>query len=88
MPAITCQVVDALVLEIIQAKDREQVVIASRALDRVLLYGEHLVPNWYINVHRVAYWNKFGIPETQPLYYDPTTWLLKAWWIEEAMNNE
>ncbi len=84
MPAITSPVVDALVQEIIQAKDREQVVIASRALDRVLLYGEYIVPNWYINVHRVAYWSKFGIPVSQPLYYDPTTWLLKAWWIKSS----
>jgi hypothetical protein len=42
-----------------------------------------VVPNWYINVHRVAYWNKFGYPKTQPLYYDPITWLLKAWWIKD-----
>ncbi|MBE9559607.1 MAG: ABC transporter substrate-binding protein [Proteobacteria bacterium] len=88
MPGITDPVIDALVSDIIQAKDREQVVTASRALDRVLLYGEYLVPNWYINVHRVAYWEKFGIPETQPLYYDPTAWLLKAWWIDKTMNNE
>ncbi len=84
MPGINDPVVDALVLEIIQAKDRAQVVTASRALDRVLLYGEYLVPNWYINVHRVAYWNKFGIPETQPLYYDPVSWMLKAWWIKSS----
>jgi len=83
LPGIASPVVDALVLDIIQAKDREEVVTASRALDRVLLYGEYLVPNWYINVHRVAYWNKFGIPKTQPLYYDPTNWLLKAWWIKK-----
>ncbi len=83
MPGIKNPVVDALVLEIIQAKDREHVIIASRALDRVLLYGEYLVPNWYINVHRVAYWNKFGIPKTQPLYYDPVSWMLKAWWIKK-----
>jgi microcin C transport system substrate-binding protein len=83
LPGITSPVVDALVLDIIQAKDREEVVTASRALDRVLLYGEYLVPNWYINVHRVAYWNKFGIPKTQPLYYDPTSWLLKAWWMKK-----
>ncbi len=84
MPGIKNPVVDALVMEIIQAKDREHVVIASRALDRVLLYGEYLVPNWYINVHRVAYWNKFGIPETQPLYYDPVNWMLKAWWVKSS----
>jgi microcin C transport system substrate-binding protein len=83
LPGISSPVIDALVQAIIQAKDREQVVIASRALDRVLLYGEYLVPNWYINVHRVAYWNKFGIPGTQPLYYDPTSWLLKTWWVKD-----
>ena len=83
LPAINSPVADAMVQEIIQAKDREQVVIASRALDRVLLYGEYLVPNWYINVHRVAYWDKFGIPETQPLYYDPISWMLKSWWAKD-----
>ena len=84
LPGISSPVIDALLLAIIQAKNREQVVIASRALDRVLLYGEYLVPNWYINVHRVAYWNKFGVPGTQPLYYDPISWLLKAWWIKDS----
>lgn len=84
LPGISSAVVDALVLNIVQAKDREEVVTASRALDRVLLYGEYLVPNWYINVHRVAYWDKFGVPETQPLYYEPISWLLKAWWIKDA----
>ncbi len=88
LPGISNPVIDDLVLAIIQAKNREEVVIASRALDRVLLYGEYLVPNWYINVHRIAYWDKFGVPETQPLYYDPTSWLLKAWWIEKKMKNE
>jgi len=83
LPGITSPVVDALVLAIIQAKDREEVVTASRALDRVLVNGEYLVPNWYINVHRIAYWDKFGVPETQPLYYDPITWLLKAWWMKK-----
>ena len=82
IPGMTNPVIDALVLAVIQSNDREETVIASRALDRVLLVGEYLVPNWYINVHRVAYWNKFGIPKTQPLYYDPITWLLKAWWVK------
>ena len=84
LPGISSAVVDALVQNIVQAKDREEVVTASRALDRVLLYGEYLVPNWYINVHRVAYWDKFGVPETQPLYYEPISWLLKAWWIKDV----
>ncbi|MBL4711075.1 MAG: ABC transporter substrate-binding protein [Gammaproteobacteria bacterium] len=82
LPGINDSVIDDLVLQIIQAKDREQLVIASRALDRVLVQGEYIVPNWFINVHRVAYWNMFGIPDVQPLYYDPVNWLLKSWWIK------
>ena len=82
LPGISSPVVDALVQAIIQATNRKQVIVAARALDRVLLYGEYLVPNWYINVHRIAYWKNLGIPETQPLYYDPTSWLLKAWWVK------
>ena len=84
LPGIADPVVDALVEEIIQARNREELVIAARALDRVLLFGEYLVPNWYINVHRIAYWNRFGIPKMQPLYYDPVTWMLKAWWIKSS----
>lgn len=82
LPGIKNPVIDELVSVIIQAKDREEVVVASRALDRVLLYGEYLIPNWYINVHRVAYWKKLGSPSVKPLYYDPITWLLKSWWVE------
>ena len=82
IPGISNPVIDALVSAVIQSNDREEVVTASRALDRVLLVGEYLVPNWYIDVHRVAYWDKFGIPKTTPLYYDPITWLLKAWWVK------
>ena len=84
LPGISSPVVDALVQAIIQAKNRDEVVIAARALDRVLLYGEYLVPNWYINVHRIAYWDKLAMPETRPLYYDPITWLLKAWWVKSS----
>ena len=54
------------------------------ALDRVLLHGEYLVPNWYINSHRVAYWDKFGYPGNLPLYYNAELWMLHTWWIKPA----
>ncbi len=79
LPGISDPVVDALVDEIISAETREKLIIACRALDRVLLHQDYLVPNWYINVHRIAYWDKFDIPKTLPLYYDPITWLLQSW---------
>ena len=69
---------DALIQEVIDAEDREELVIAAHALDRVLLHGEYLVPNWYIDRHRVAYRDKFNMPETLPLYFEPVSWLLKT----------
>jgi len=76
-------VVDALVEQVIYARDRAALVTAVHALDRVLLYGEYLIPHWYIGSHRVAWWDRFGYPETLPLYYDPITWMLATWWVKK-----
>jgi len=73
-------VVDALVDKVIFAINREELIIACRALDRVLLQGNYLVPNWYINTHRVAYWDKFKRPDKTPLYYNPIGWARSTWW--------
>lgn len=73
-------VVDALIEKVIFAPDRRRLVTAVRALDRVMLHGEYLVPNWYIATHRIAYWDRFGIPATLPLYYDADGWMRMTWW--------
>lgn len=73
-------VVDALIDKIIQASTREALEIASRALDRVLLWGFYEVPHFTDNGYRTAYWNKFGIPEILP-EKSPDFF---AWWIDEA----
>ncbi|NHN36017.1 ABC transporter substrate-binding protein [Pseudomaricurvus alcaniphilus] len=78
-------VVDALVDEIIQAKTRPQLIVACRALDRVLLHSHYVIPQWHINKHRIAYWDKFNKPAIDPPY-DPTfdtgffSWWLKPQW--------
>ena len=74
-------VVDALIDKIISADDRRSMIIATRAMDRVLLHGEYLVPNWYTNVHRIAYRDIFGRPEQLPLYYKVDTYMMKTWWM-------
>jgi microcin C transport system substrate-binding protein len=77
-------VVDALIDKVVFAKDRKALVTAVHALDRVLLHGEYLIPNWYIAVHRVAYWDKFDYPKTLPLYYSADSWALKFWWARDG----
>lgn len=74
-------VVDALVERVIFATDRDDLLAATHALDRVLLWGFYVVPQWHNPVQWVAYWNKFGKPEKQPSYsgYDQ-----ESWWIDPA----
>jgi microcin C transport system substrate-binding protein len=73
--------VDAMIKKLIYAPDRARLVTAAHALDRVLLNEEYLVPNWYIAVHRLAYWDRFQYPDTLPLYYpDPVSWAMATWW--------
>jgi len=70
--------VDALIEKVIFAEDRETLVAATRALDRVLMAHQFVVPQWYIDVHRTARWNRFGHPDNIPpyTYGFPTIW----WW--------
>jgi microcin C transport system substrate-binding protein len=72
-------VVDALVEKVIAAPTREELIIRTRALDRVLLWEHYVIPQWHINSHRVLYWDKFGKPDITPKYGlgFPHTWWRK-----------
>ncbi len=73
--------VDELIEKVVYANTRAKLVTAIRALDRVMLHQEYVVPNWFINTHRVAFWDKFGQPSTYPLYYQPDDWVIQTWWM-------
>jgi microcin C transport system substrate-binding protein len=72
------EAVDALVDLVIAAPDRPSLVTRVHALDRVLLAGYYVIPNWHISSFRVAYWDKFRRPEVSPPYGLP----IDAWWID------
>lgn len=77
--------VDAMIDEVIYARDREALVIACRALDRVLMWNEYLVPNWYIGAHRLAWWNRFGYHDDPlPRYFSGAEWVMRTWWETHA----
>lgn len=71
--------VDTLIDDVIHAPDRDSLVAATRALDRVLLWNYYVVPQWYLGKVWLAYWNRFGMPEKQPAYVtiDPFSWWIK-----------
>jgi microcin C transport system substrate-binding protein len=58
--------VDALIRKIVTAPDRDDLVAATKALDRVLLWNRYLVPGWTLRAARVARWDRFGHPEPLP----------------------
>jgi microcin C transport system substrate-binding protein len=60
--------VDALIERVIFAKDRDELVAACKALDRVLLWNHYVVPHFTIGYTRVARWDRFGKPEKLPAY--------------------
>ena len=72
-------VIDELTERVIFATDRDDLVAATRALDRVLLWNFYVVPQWHRSVLWLAYWNKFGMPEKQPAYIGAD---IDSWWID------
>lgn len=68
--------IDRLVDGLIQADSRDSLISHTRALDRVLLWGHYVVPNWHIKTWRVAYWDRLGHPTVTP-HYDIG---LYTWW--------
>jgi microcin C transport system substrate-binding protein len=71
-------VVDELVEMVVGAPDRAELVARTRALDRVLLWNNYMVPQYHSRTFRVAYWDKLGRPERNPRY----RLALDSWWIE------
>jgi hypothetical protein len=74
--------VDAMINEIIFAKNRSDLEAATRALDRILLWNHYVVPQWTYGQVRSARWDRFGHPDPMPRYGGaafPAVW----WWDAE-----
>lgn len=76
--------VDKIVEKLIFAEDRAELVAASRALDRILLWNHYLVPQWYVPRERVAMWDMFGGPAKMPTHVQAVARFLQVWWHDTA----
>ncbi|WP_442909129.1 extracellular solute-binding protein [Halopseudomonas sp.] len=72
-------VVDDLLEHLLGASNREQQIAAARALDRVLLWEHYIIPNWYIDYHRIAHRAWLQTPEIPPY-----SLAIRSWWMEPA----
>ncbi len=73
--------IDALIDKVIFAKDRKGLVTATQALDRALIWGYYVVPQWFRAAERIAHWDRFGRPEKTPDY---DLGFPSIWWWDEA----
>jgi microcin C transport system substrate-binding protein len=71
--------IDALVDIIVAAQSRPELVIACRALDRVIRAGRYWIPHWYKASHWIAYWDVFGRPKEKPRY---SRGIPETWWYD------
>lgn len=73
-------VVDELIKKLIAAPDRESLVARTRALDRVLMWGHYVIPQWHTKTWRVVYWDRLEHPKTPPKYGLPP--VEDVWWAK------
>lgn len=76
---IANKAVDTLIDRVVFAPDRGELVAATRALDRLLLWHHYVVPQWTYGKVRTARWDRFAKPDVMPIYglsAFPAIW----WW--------
>ncbi|WP_333683349.1 extracellular solute-binding protein [Pontibaca methylaminivorans] len=71
--------IDALIDNIVAARDGEELTANVRALDRVLRAKRFMVPTWYLGKHLVAYWDIYGHPDPLPPY---SLGVEDLWWAD------
>jgi len=72
---------DKLIARLILAKDRSDLVAATHALDRVLLWNHYVVPQYHYPFERLAIWDMFGRPDKLP---SRSSSFLRVWWYDDA----
>tara|TARA_B100000575_G_C23128062_1_gene653873 strand:+ start:182 stop:2077 length:1896 start_codon:yes stop_codon:yes gene_type:complete len=76
--------IDGLIENLINAKDREELITITKALDRVLLWNYYVIPQWHISSYRVLYWNFFNQPNIKPKY----SLGFDTWWVDQNKFNQ
>ena len=74
--------IDKLIERVIFTRDRADLVAATKALDRVLLWHHFVVPQWTYGKTRTARWDRFGRPAEMPKY--GMSAFPDIWWFDAA----
>jgi microcin C transport system substrate-binding protein len=82
---IKSEAIDALIEIVMAAETREDLKVSVRALDRILRSYYFWIPQWFKNVHTVAYYDFYEHPKNLPPY---DMGLLDFWWMNEKKYSE
>lgn len=77
-PGIRNPAIDRLIDSLAASADRKTLVTRVHVLDRLLLWGDYVIPQWYMPDDHVAVWDKFGMPPVTP----PPGAEVLAWWSD------
>jgi len=79
-PGVKSAAVDAMIEAMLKAEDQQSFVSAVRALDRVLLSGDYVIPLFHLPRQWIAHWRELKRPETTPLY----GYQIDTWWVDPS----
>src|SRR5262249_589132 len=79
-PGVKSAAVDAMIEAMLTAEDQQSFVSAVRALDRVLLSGDYVIPLFHLPRQWIAPWRELKRPETTPLY----GYQIDTWWVDPS----
>ena len=82
-------IIDELIKGVISAQNQNDYEAYVRALDRVLLTENYMIPQWFSLYQRVAYHDKFGHPQSDvKAGFQPMTWWAKQRSEERRVGKE
>ena len=68
LSGISSPAIDAMIDAILAAEDRETLVAATRALDRILMWNYYVIPLYHRSGFPTALWNNVARPDNTPVY--------------------
>ena len=72
--------IDALIERVIASESRDELEFNTRVLDRAMRAMKWTIPQWFKDVHTVAYWDMYDHPEVIPPFaLGAFSW----WWYNE-----
>jgi microcin C transport system substrate-binding protein len=81
LTGISSPAVDALIVRMVAAKTRAELLPACRALERVIAHSHVFVPQWSAPTHRMVYnQQRLSRPQQMPPYVTGEIWAVFTWW--------